>query len=149
AEAILVEVAERLGAPVFTTLMGKCVIPSDHALAMGLPWHGATSDVSDMKQFMSPLFEQTDGILAVGCRFSQVSTGSWSLPMIALLAQIDIDPAEIGRHYRVTLGIEADAREALDALLRKLPVDKRPPWAIRTERQPWRLPGIDLLGPMR
>ncbi|HMC64386.1 MAG TPA: thiamine pyrophosphate-dependent enzyme, partial [Gemmataceae bacterium] len=94
-------------------------------------------------------FEQTDGVLAIGCRFSQVSTGSWSLPMVALLAHIDIDAAEIGRHYRVTLGIQADAKEALQALLGLLPTSKRLPWAARTPREPWRLPGIDLLGPMR
>src|SRR5262249_28951920 len=38
ASAELTELAERLGAPVFHSLMGKAALPSDHALAAGLPW---------------------------------------------------------------------------------------------------------------
>ena len=43
AEAFLVHSAERLGAPVFSTFMGKTAIPTDHPLAAGLPWSRATS----------------------------------------------------------------------------------------------------------
>ena len=32
------------------------------------------------------------------------------------LAQVDIDAEEIGRHYPVTVGVHADARETLRAL---------------------------------
>jgi thiamine pyrophosphate-dependent acetolactate synthase large subunit-like protein len=72
---------------------------------MGLTWRRGTSDASDMAEQISPLFAQADGLLAVGCRFSQVATGTWSLRPPSSLAQIDIDPAEIGRHYPVTLGV--------------------------------------------
>src|SRR6516162_6929242 len=48
AEALLAQVAERLGAPVFTTLMGKCALSSEHPLKRGLPWHRATSDLTNM-----------------------------------------------------------------------------------------------------
>src|SRR5262249_54422675 len=60
AEAELVRLAERLGAPVFNTLMGKCVIPSDHALSVGMPWQESTSDASDMASRISPLFAAAD-----------------------------------------------------------------------------------------
>ncbi len=33
------------------------------------------------------------------------------------VAQIDVDPDEIGRHYPVAQGVAADARLALEALL--------------------------------
>src|SRR5262249_11588054 len=79
AENVLAQVAERLGAPVLTTLMGKCAIRSDHPLAAGLVWHQATQDVSNMEEFFSPLFQRADGVVAVGCRFTQASTGSWKL----------------------------------------------------------------------
>src|SRR5438309_7498710 len=49
AESALVQVAERLGAPVFHTLMGKGVIPGDHLLSAGLPWFKATSDLTEME----------------------------------------------------------------------------------------------------
>jgi acetolactate synthase-1/2/3 large subunit len=149
AEELLVRIAERLGAPVFNTLLGKCALPSDHALNRGLPWHRATSDLTNMGSLISPLFSQADGMLAVGCRFTQATTGNWTMPVPPTLAQIDIDAAEIGRHYPVALGIQADARQALRALLAVLP-GPRPSWApTPSAREPWRLPGLDLVGPLR
>lgn len=148
-ETTLMQIAERLGAPVFHTLMGKSGIPADHPLAAGLPWHQATSDLTNMAPFMSPLFAQADGLLAVGCRFSQVSTGAWTMPKVPSIVQIDIDKSEIGRHYPVTVGVHAEARQALRALLAALPTEPRSPWATLPAREPWRLPGIDLIGPMR
>jgi acetolactate synthase-1/2/3 large subunit len=150
AEALLVRLAQRLGAPVFHTAMGKCAVPSDHPLAAGLPWHCATSDLTNMESFFSPLFAEADGLLAVGCRFTQLTTGTWSLRLPPELAQIDIDPQEIGRHYPVTAGVLGDARPALEGLLAILPGPDRPAWA-RPARpaQPWRLPGLDLVAPLR
>ena len=149
AEGRLLQLAERLGAPVVHTLMGKCAIPADHPLAAGLVWHRATSDVSDMEDCFSPLFAQCDGVLAVGCRFSQASTGSWQLPL-PKLAQIDIDRTELGRHYPIQAGVIADAGEALENLVGMLPREQRRPWAgPQAKREPWRLPGLDLIGPMR
>ncbi|HVS37498.1 MAG TPA: thiamine pyrophosphate-binding protein [Gemmataceae bacterium] len=150
AEAALRHVAERLGAPVFHTAMGKCVLPADHPLAQRMPWRRATADVSGMNEFFSPLFAEADGLLAVGCRFSQLTTGSWVLRVPPSLAQIDVDADEIGRHYAATQGIVADARLVLQALLALLPAENRLPWAApRTGGEPWRLPGMDITGPLR
>ncbi|HXG12883.1 MAG TPA: thiamine pyrophosphate-binding protein [Gemmataceae bacterium] len=150
AEAELLQLAERLGAPVFNSLMGKCALPSDHPLAAGMPWRESTSDASDMASRISPLFAAADGLLAIGCRFTQVTTGSWALRPPAALAQIDIDPAELGRHYPVTLGVHADARAALRALLAVLPPERRQPWAPPPAPQPpWRIAGMDLSSVIR
>src|SRR5205823_2096129 len=65
ADAPLTRLAERLGAPVFHTAMGKSAVPADHPLAAGLPWHRATSDLTNMANFFSPLFAEADGLLAV------------------------------------------------------------------------------------
>ena len=119
------QLARRLNAPVFHTLNGKSVFPADHPLHAGLPWMRATSDLVGMESFFSPLLSRADGLLAVGCRFSQATTGNWKMPMPASLLHIDIDPAELGRHYPPALGIHADARLALEALLAKLPEDPR------------------------
>jgi acetolactate synthase-1/2/3 large subunit len=150
AEALLGQLADRLGAPVFHTLVGKAAVRSDHPLTRGLPWHGATSDLTDMASLMSPLFAEADGLLAVGCRFTQAATGSWVLRVPPSLAQIDIDPAEIGRHYPVALGVHADARRTLEKLLAHLPERPRSPWAPpAAPRRPWRLPGVELVGALR
>jgi acetolactate synthase-1/2/3 large subunit len=150
AEGLLGRLADRLGAPVFTTLQGKCALSSEHPLKMGLAWHRATSDLTNMGPLISPLFAQADGLLAIGCRFTQASTGNWTLTPPPALAQIDIDPQELGRHYPVTLGIAADAALTLQLLLEALPAQDRAPWAPpAAAREPWRLPGLDLLGPLR
>jgi acetolactate synthase-1/2/3 large subunit len=48
------------------------------------------------------------------------------------------------------LGIHADAQQALSRLLEILPTRMRKPWAPPPPaRKPWRLPGLDLLGPVR
>jgi acetolactate synthase-1/2/3 large subunit len=150
ADPLLAELARRLAAPVFHTFMGKCALPADHPLKRGLPWSRATSDLTDMTPFLAPEFAQADGLLAIGCRFTQAATGSWALRPPQSVAQIDVDAAELGRHYPLALGIHADAAETLRALLRILPENPREPWTWPPPaREPWRLPGMDLLGPMR
>jgi acetolactate synthase-1/2/3 large subunit len=147
---LLVQVAERLGAPVFHTSNGKCAIPGDHPLARRLPWRRATSDLSNMQEQFSPLFAEADGLLAVGCRFTQLATGSWTLPLPPSVAQIDIDAEEIGRHYPVQCGVHADAAAALRELLDHSPKQPRAPWAKPpAPDEPWRLPGVELLAAMR
>jgi acetolactate synthase-1/2/3 large subunit len=125
----LLELAERLGAPVFHTAMGKRAVPGSHPLAAGMPWHRATSDLSGMEEFFSPLFAEADGLLAVGCRFTQLATGTWTLKLPPQLAQIDVDRDELGRHYPLQVGVHADAGEALDGVLARLPSQRRTPWA--------------------
>jgi acetolactate synthase-1/2/3 large subunit len=72
------------------------------------------------------------------------------MPIPPALAHIDVDRSEIGRHYPVTLGINADAKHALARLLEALPTKMQRPWAPPPpSRRPWRLPGLDLLGPLR
>jgi acetolactate synthase-1/2/3 large subunit len=149
AEDALQHLAERLGAPVFHTANGKCALPGNHPLCAGLPWRRGTSDLSDMAVQFSPLFAQADGLLAVGCRFSQLTTGSWTLRPPPL-AQIDVDAGEIGRHYPVEFGIVADARLTLEPVLAGLPTAARAAWtAIPSRGEPWSLPGIDVVGPLR
>ena len=146
----LLELAERLGAPVFHTAMGKRAVPATHPLAAGMPWQRATSDLSGMEEFFSPLFAEADGLLAVGCRFSQLATGTWTLPLPPALAQIDVDAAELGRHYPMTVGVHADAAVALEALLPLLPQGPRQPWAVPPRPpQPGKLSGIDLVTPLQ
>ncbi len=104
------ELAERLGAPVATTCMGKGAIPDDHPLAVGV------SQGTRARKY----FELADTVLAIGCRFRQVSTRGWSLP-IRTLIHVDADPTAFGRSYTPELAIAADARRALEALLECMP----------------------------
>jgi len=149
-ERLLGQLAERLGAPVLHTAMGKCALPASHPLAAGMPWRRASSDLTGMEAHFSPLWTEADGLLAIGCRFTQMATGSWVLRMPGSLAQIDIDPEELGRHYPLGQGVCADAALTLSALLQALPPGSRPPWARPIlPGEPWRLPGLDLLPALR
>jgi acetolactate synthase-1/2/3 large subunit len=123
----LVALAERLGAPVATTWMGKGAIPEDHPLFAGqLGDQGSTSG--------NATTAAADVLLAVGCRFTDWASCSfrqgvtYAIPPSALI-QIDIDPREIGKNYPVAAALCADARAALvdldAALAAHLPAGRR------------------------
>jgi acetolactate synthase-1/2/3 large subunit len=145
AEGELEELASRLGAPIHHTANGKCAASGGHPLNVGLTWSEATSDLSGMGPFLSPLFEQADGLLAVGCRFTQLATGSWLLRPPPIV-QIDIDAAEVGRHYPVEAAVISDARLALREVLARLDGPAAPPWHQRPSHRPWLLEGMDVVG---
>jgi len=106
----LVKVAEELGAPVVTSVMGKGSIPHDHPLHGGLA-AGAFGDPA-----ASRLVEEADVVLAVGTRFSEIGTGLWTLRINGKLIQVNVDPGDLGRNYRPTLTVVSDAGEFLRML---------------------------------
>jgi len=116
ASSQLVEVAELLQAPVLMSPMGKGAIPADHPLCAGVTFSWVTADLQNMEKSLSPLTRMADAALAVGFRFSQLATVNYTLPVPKSLAQIDIDSAEIGANYDVTVGIRSDARLGLSQL---------------------------------
>src|SRR5436305_1715884 len=69
---------------------------------------------------------RSDAALVVGSKLGAWRTGHGRLPLPAAVAQIDLDPAEIGRHYPVAVPIVADAGLALTSLLAALPPSPRP-----------------------
>lgn len=121
----LVALAEAGGIPVATTLMGKSAIPEGHPFALG------TGGIWGTRVAVEYLHE-ADVVLAIGTAFSESDCNSWD-PKVsfqippARLIQIDIDSQEIGKIYPVTVGIVADAKAALAALLEEL--TKQPPSA--------------------
>lgn len=107
ASAELVHCAETMGAPVLTSQAGKGGMPTDHPLHVG-NWANELP--------VREILDRSDALLAVGTRFSYFPTGGWSLRLPDNIVQIDIDPAEIGRNYRVTSGVIGDARLAIDSI---------------------------------
>ena len=117
------DLAEFLGAPVVTTMMGKGAFPEDHALA---GFHGGSKGTT----CGNALTAKADVLLAVGMRFADESTSSYrqgvtyAIPPTRLI-HIDLDPTEIGKNYPVEVGIVADARAGLGALLAWLGANQR------------------------
>lgn len=98
--------AERLEAPVMSHLQGRGILDSAHPLAIGMA-EGAR------------LWPRTDVILAVGTRFHLPRT-LWGLRPGQRVIRIDHDPAQFSRGAAPDVAIEADARQALSALLTRL-----------------------------
>jgi thiamine pyrophosphate-dependent acetolactate synthase large subunit-like protein len=107
AAAALTRIVERLGAPVITTQKGKGAVRWDHPLHIG-NWAN--------EQPTRDLIADCDVLLAVGTRFSYFPTGGWSLRLPDRIIQIDIDPTEIGRNYRVETGVVGDTGLVLAAI---------------------------------
>lgn len=112
-----VELAEMLGAPVSTTLQGKSAFPNSHPLytSVGL---GASS-----KPSAQWALEAHDLLLAVGTRFGEIATGSYGLEPPKNLIHIDINPEVFDKNFKTSLAIEADAKDALTALIDALKAD--------------------------
>lgn len=111
----LLELAELLQAPVLTTFMGKGTISEEHPLSLG-NW----ATVSDARDLLQELLNDSDLMLAVGTRFSAMSTGQWTLRFPERLIQIDIDPAEMGKNYPAEIAIVGDAKRILQDILVRL-----------------------------
>ncbi len=113
------QLAERLGAPVTTTISGKGVFPEDHPLFL---WNGFGASAPP---FVRRVMERCDCLLAIGCRFGEVATASYGLEPPANLIHVDIDRTVLGRNYPAALAVESDAAPFVAALTSRLPVRPR------------------------
>jgi acetolactate synthase-1/2/3 large subunit len=105
----LVALAEFLQAPVITSRQAKGAIPSEHELCLGVYY----AQVSPAPKVVP----ECDVLLAVGTRLQM---DGLQLRPGQKLAHIDVDPDTIGKNYTTEVGIEADAKLALAALLKRL-----------------------------
>jgi pyruvate dehydrogenase (quinone)/pyruvate oxidase len=104
----LLQLADRLGAPVVKALLGKDVIPDDSPFTtggIGVVGTRASSDV----------MENCDALLIVGSSFPYIEF--LPQPGQALGIQIDDKPERIGLRYPVEIGLVGDAQATLRELL--------------------------------
>ena len=108
-----------LGAPVATSISGKGSIAETDPYALGVI--GSNGGLG----YRHEMVQESDVIFYVGCRMGSVTTKKWSLPADGqkIIIQLDADAERIGLNYRVALGIVADAKLGVDALLGE--VDRR------------------------
>lgn len=110
ASAHTAELADRLVAPVATTLQGLSAFPSSHAFHTGVGFGPAAVPAG------RAAFRDCDCLLAVGLRFSELGTGSYGLPVPENLIHVDIDPQVFDRNYPATVKIVGDAAEVLSRM---------------------------------
>jgi len=107
-------IAEKLVAPISTTLQGLSVIRGDHPLHTGVGF--GPSSVPAAQQ----AFKNCDCMLAVGVRFSELGTGSYGVTVPDALIHSDINPEVFNKNYPAQVTIEGDASEVLTAILKEL-----------------------------
>jgi acetolactate synthase I/II/III large subunit len=112
AEAELTALAEKLCAPVATTVSGKGSIDERCAHSVGVVGSNGGTPAT------RAVVDAADVIVFVGCRAGSVTTERWRHPAPgrARIIHIDVDPVVPGTNYKVDVPIVADARLALMAL---------------------------------
>jgi acetolactate synthase-1/2/3 large subunit len=115
----LLQLSQWMGAPVASTLSGRGLIPEDNELSVGFGFGPTGMDIAEN------VFHECDCLLAVGCKFTEVSTGQWGFQMPSRLIHIDINQNVLNKNYTADVALCADARQALTAILRHKTVLKR------------------------
>lgn len=109
----LLELVEKCGIPVTTTLMGIGAIPTKHELNLGmLGSHGVYA--------ANHAIHHSDLIILLGARVGDRAIGTGTASKIAQNAKIihiDIDPAEIGKNIGVTIPVVGDVKLILKELV--------------------------------
>jgi len=116
AEAVLRQLAERIGSPVATTCLGKGVLPESHRLSARSGWLSPGPGWPDGGP-MRPLWDRADLVLVIGTDLGELETSRWSLPLPGRSIQIDIDPSSLGKNYPIGVPLLGDARTTIERLL--------------------------------
>lgn len=104
ASPLLTEVAEMLDAPVATSVSGKGSISERHPLSVG--WGFGPQGTATAEAIFN---KQVDLVLAVGVKFSEVSTGFYSIKQPRCMIHVDANPDVLGKVYKSSVCVAADA----------------------------------------
>jgi acetolactate synthase-1/2/3 large subunit len=138
----VLDLAERIHAPIGSTLMGLGAVSSEtpHFLGM-VGMHGS--------RYTNEMFRESDLIIALGVRFDDRATGKINhfCPK-ARVIHVDIDRAEIGKIKNAEIGIEADVRDFLPNIMPYIEQRQPTHWITRAiEKAQWNKNGSNEIGP--
>lgn len=113
---------EKGGLPAAWTIMGMSAIQTDHPLGVGmLGMHGNYGP--------NVLTNECDVLIAIGMRFDDRVTGRLDkYAKQAKIIHLDIDPAEIDKNVKATVGIWGDCKETLPLLTSLIKTKVYPNW---------------------
>lgn len=122
AEKEIAELAEIIDAPIGTSMMGLTAVSADNPNMLGMTgMHGryaATKAKGD-----------SDLIIALGARFSDRAINSrFKMNNKTKIIHVDIDNAEIDKNVTSNIGINADVKDTLNAIIPLLPKKNNPEW---------------------
>jgi acetolactate synthase-1/2/3 large subunit len=118
--ASLTAFAELLQAPVATSVSGKGAIDECHPLAVGWGYGPQGTRTAEAA------FKEVDLVLAVGVRYSEVSTAFYAIPPHRHVIHVDINPANLGRIVPAEACVCADAGLFFDRVLAAADQVRRP-----------------------
>ena len=133
----LTELAERLGSPVMTTLMGKSAFNERHPLSLGTGSYSATAMVRDY-------LDHCDAIFAVGASLTKTIFAP-VIPSGKRIVHATVDPQDLNKDYPADVSMLGDARLVLQQMIDEL-ASRNGEWAsqrqeaeehIRSVREPW------------
>ena len=116
---------EKGGLPAAWTILGLSALPTDHPLNMGmLGMHGNYGP--------NVLTNDCDVLIAVGMRFDDRVTGRLDkYAKQAKVIHLDIDPSEIDKNVKATVGVWGDCKETLPLLTQLIESKSRTAWIQR------------------
>ena len=122
AQEELMELAERIDAPLGCSMMGISGVPTDHPRFLGMQgMHGHYA--------CSMAMHKADCIIALGARFNDRVTGNRAkFATRAKIVHIDIDGAELSKTVEATHGLRGDMKLTLQKLIPLLTKVERPHW---------------------
>jgi acetolactate synthase-1/2/3 large subunit len=106
------ELAERLKAPVLTSIMGKGAIPEDHPLSLGALW-SAGNIVDDY-------LKQADVVIVIGSKLGAQATDMFQMTLPENLIRVDIDPREMNLNAQPSTPLLGDAALVSERLVAAL-----------------------------
>lgn len=111
---VFTQLVEEIKVPVVSTIMGKGAIPTDHPFYIGnLGMHGSYA--------ANQAVSESDLLFSIGTRFNDRITGRIEeFAKHAKIIHIDIESATISRNIKVDVPIVADAKAAIECLLKRI-----------------------------
>jgi acetolactate synthase-1/2/3 large subunit len=130
AEDRLMELAQKAGIPVISTLLGIGAMPETDPLCLGMAgMHG--------EAYANRALGQADLVISLGCRFDDRLTGPVAqFAQSARVIHVDVDPAEIGKNVPADLAVVGDLKDVLPALVPLVEGNSHPEWL--TSVREWR-----------
>jgi acetolactate synthase I/II/III large subunit len=112
AEEALLELAEKAGVPVGTTLLGIGAFPVNHPLSLHMTGFMGTG-------WCLKAVQNADVLMMVGMRVDDRVTAKLAdfAPKVKTFIHVDIDGSEMGKNVRPHIELVADAKNALEAML--------------------------------
>lgn len=118
----MLELAEKIDAPIGCSMMGLSVLPTDHHRFLGMQGiHGKYACTQAMKE--------ADCIIALGVRFNDRVTGNrHKFAYKTDIVHIDIDGSELSKNVSTIYGLRADLKLTLKKLLPLIKKSEKKQW---------------------